>query len=99
MPRIQRLVAVAQDDQYPSRRYPAGHQPEHVDRRLVGPVNVLHHEHRRFARAQLDDQGRSNLVGDRLIEKRFSEPRPDVYGEIANRPERAGREEHIASTS
>ena len=99
MPRIQRLVAVAQDDEHRGRRDPAGHQPEHVERRLVGPVKILHHHHRRFAPAQFVDQRRCDLVGDRLTPKLFGELRPDLPGEVLNRSQGSGREQRVARTS
>ena len=40
-------VAVGHHEQQWQRRDPAGHEPHEVQRRLVAPAQVLHHEHAR----------------------------------------------------
>ena len=78
MSRVQRLLAVGQDDQRTGRRDPTRYQPQHVERGLVSPVNVLYHEHGRRVRAQVLDQRLGDLVRDRAVPKTLCKPRPDV---------------------
>ena len=54
-------VAVGQHQQQGQRRDPAGEEPHEVERRLVGPVQVLHHEHAR-AGTQGVEHRREDLV-------------------------------------
>jgi hypothetical protein len=96
MARVERVVAVAQDDQHTIRRDPARQQPEHVERRLVGPVHVLHDQHGRLVPAQLLDQRRRHLVRDRLTQQPLRELGAYVGGEVVNRPQRPRREKRIA---
>jgi len=97
--RIHRLVAVAQDDQHRVGGNPADDELEHVDRRLVSPVNVLDYHHGRLTSVQRVDQCRRDLVGDRVTAKPFGQLGSRVGGKVVDRPERSGREERIASAS
>ena len=99
MPRIHRLVAIAQHDQHRHTRDPTGDQPEHIHRRLVGPVHVLDNEDGRLASLQLVDQRCRDLVGDRLTGEPLGEPGPELTGEVVDRPQGPRREERIAGTS
>ena len=55
---IELVVAVAGEHERGNGLDLAREQPQHVERRLVGPVEVLEHEDRRAAPAQLADQRR-----------------------------------------
>ena len=69
MPRIERFLAIAQHDQHALAGDAAQHKPEHVERRLVCPVDVLHHEHRRLVPVEVIEQCGGDLVWNGLAEK------------------------------
>jgi hypothetical protein len=64
MARLQLVVAVRRHDHGRHVRETAGEEPQHVEGRLVGPVDVLEHEDRRPPGAQLGDERRGHLVRD-----------------------------------
>ena len=59
---VELLVAVAGDDERRHRFGPAGHQPQHVKRRLVRPMDVLEHQDRRRRRLELAQQRCRDVV-------------------------------------
>jgi hypothetical protein len=93
---VHHVVAVAQHDQHAVRRDPPRGEPEHVERGLVGPVEVFDDEHTRLVSSKLVDQCLSNPVRDGLTEKPLGELGSSVGAEVMDRAERSGREERIA---
>jgi len=92
------LAAVRDDQQCRDRIEPAGNQPQHVQRRLVGPVHVLEHEDRGHAPAELLDDSRCNLVGDRTAEHEIAEFRPCRLRDVEDRPQWPWGEQRVAGT-
>ena len=96
---VERVVAVAQHDQRTLSGDPACEEPEHVECCLVGPVDVLDHEHGRCVVVQVVDQRGSDLVGDGLAAQRLLKLGPEVRCEVVYRPQWPRCEERVASTS
>jgi hypothetical protein len=70
---VELVVAVAGEDEGGHALDLAGQQAQHVERRLVGPVEVLEHEHGRAPPGQLPHERAGDLVrpgfpGDELLE-------------------------------
>jgi hypothetical protein len=74
--------------------------PEHrdrIERRIVGPVDVLEDEHGRSRRQpELGDQQRLDVVRRRTGGQRALERRRDVADQVSNRAERARDREVVA---
>ena len=96
MARVDRLVAIAEHDQYVSGGNSAREQPDHVEGRLVRPVRVLDHEHGHLVAAQLLEERRGDLIRRRLGEQKACKGRPHLEGDVVDRPERTSREERVA---
>jgi len=62
---MQTVVAEAQRDEHGGRLDPAGKDSDDIERGLVGPVNVLEHEHAGRTPAELGQERPGNLVGPR----------------------------------
>ena len=102
MTRRRLTVPAREQEQHGERADAAREQGDHVERRLVGPVHVLEHEHgrprreRELVEQQAMDLVRRSLCGERLLERRRH-----AAGEVVDRPERprdrevvAGADEH-----
>ena len=95
-------AAKGQHEQRRNRRDPATEDRDRVECRLVGPVDVLEHEHRRPRRPfQLGDQQALDLVRRGARVERGLELDRDGTDEVTDRPQRtrdrqvvAGAEEH-----
>ncbi|HEY1275473.1 MAG TPA: hypothetical protein VGF25_11200 [Thermoleophilaceae bacterium] len=100
---VELLLPVRRDDERRQRRDPPGQQTQQVEGRLVGPVEILDHEHRRAPAAELLRQRRRErrrrgvLVGERRelaarvagdVQEGAERPR-GVEG-VAAAPEQAG---------
>jgi hypothetical protein len=94
---VELVVAIADDHQRRHRLHPAGEQPQDVERRLVRPVHVLEHEHGRDPRAQLARQRHHHRVRHRTTLNDRLQLAPGGLGNLDQRPERARREERVAS--
>ena len=106
--RVQRMARrrlAASEGQHEQRRQRADPPPEHgdrVERRVVRPVHVLEHEHRRPRRElELRDQQRLDVVRRGAGRERLLERRRDAPDEVADRAQRprdrevvAGAEQH-----
>ena len=88
-------VAVGQHQQQGQRRDPAGEEPHEVERRLVGPVQVLHHEHAR-AGTQGVEHRREDLVLGRGAAQQCGHRRAQLVRDVAQRAERAGGAQRVA---
>ena len=92
---VEAVVAIRADDE---RRdiHPAAEQPQHVERRLVAPVQVFDHEHRRLLR-ELVAQHREHLRrldgGTEDVRERIA-----LRGDVEQRPERAGSRERVTGS-
>jgi len=93
---IERVVAVAGQDQGRQGLHPAGQQPQDVEGRLVRPVHVLEDEHGRGPCAQLMRERRRHLVRHRPTRDDRLEFTPGPISDVEERPERTGREERVA---
>ena len=94
---IERVVAVGRDHQRRNGRDPACEQPQHVQRGLVGPVDILEHEDGRLSRGELPADRRGDLMRPHLAatDQRFELPADDL-GDLEQRSQRARREERVA---
>src|SRR5204862_7279931 len=88
---LELVVTVRTEDERRERLQPAAEQPQDVERRLVGPVEVLEHEDRRGAAAQLLGQRRDELMRQHVVRDHVLQLRK---GE--QRTERTLREQRIA---
>jgi hypothetical protein len=93
---VELVVAVAGEDEGGDALHLAGQEAQDVQRRLVGPVEVLEHEDARapsgeLANERTGDLVRSRLTGDQLLELAVSHLR-----DVEQRAERAGSEQPLA---
>jgi len=88
-------VAIGQHQQQGQARDPAGEEPHEVERRLVGPVQVLHHEHSR-TRTQGVEHRREDLVLGRGAAQQCGHRRAQLVRDVAQRPQRAGGAQRVA---
>src|SRR5262245_15076084 len=98
MSSIELVVAVRRDDEHRSGFYPATHQTQHVERSLIGSVDVLEHENRRRSRLQLLDECGGHLMRPRPAFDQRCELAPGRAGDVEQRAEWTGREERVACT-
>jgi len=86
---VELVVAVAGENEGGNALHLARQQAQHVERRIVGPVEVLEHEHGRAPAGQLTDERardlvRAGLPGDELLELATGH-----LGDVEERTERA----------
>ena len=62
---LELVISVAREHQRRHRGGRARQQHEHIERRLVGPVDILEHEHRGPAALEVPAQGRRDLMRTR----------------------------------
>jgi hypothetical protein len=90
-------VAERQHEERRQRGDAAAEDGDRVERRVVGPVNVLDHEDGRPRRQlELRQQKRLDLVRRRAPGEGLSERRRDAADEVADRPERPRDREVVA---
>ena len=94
--RVQLLLPIAQGDHGADRLDAAGDEADHVERRLVRPVDVLDHDDRRPAPAQLFDERRGHGVWDRVAAKEVAQSVARLGRDVVERAERLRRQERIA---
>jgi hypothetical protein len=91
------VVAVAGDDQARNRLDPPREQPQHVKRRLVGPVHVLEHQDGRRPGLQLPREGAHELVRHHRTLYDLREVATHRLGDIEQRAERTRSEQRITA--
>jgi hypothetical protein len=96
VPTVQLVVAVAGDQQRRDARDPPAAQPQHVERRLVGPVHVLEHDDRRPA--QLAQERRGHDVRRCALRHRRGELAAGDRADVLQGTQRGEREERVALT-
>ena len=94
--RVQLLLPIAQGDHGADRLDAAGDEADHVERRLVRPVDVLDHDDRRPAPAQLFDERRGHGVWDRVAAKEVGQSVACLGRDVVERAERLRRQERVA---
>ena len=94
---VHAVMAVARDDDRGDRLDAPHQQPQRIERRLVGPVDVLEYEHAWPARPQLPAQGRRNLVGHDAAGDDFLELAARVLGDREQRPQGTRGEQRVAT--
>ena len=94
---VELVVAVARDDQRRHRLDATAKQPQHVERGLVRPVQVLEHEDGRSVRLQFARQRRHDLVRLHSARHDLLELAAACLGDAEQRAERARREERVAA--
>ena len=99
MGEIERVVAVAGQDERGHRLDLACQQSQHVERRLVGPVQVLDDEHGRARAGELADERRGHLVRPSLARHELLELAAGDLGEVEERAERARGEQALAGSA
>src|SRR2546421_10457732 len=95
MAAIELVVAVAGEDKPWRVLHPPGEQPEHIERRLVRPVEILEHEHASPWAAQLQQERRRHLMRLRSACHQFLELSADALCDLEQRPERARGEQRV----
>ena len=95
---LQRVVTITGDDQRRNRFDPTTDQPQDVERRLVGPVNVLEHDDSRRPLVELAQQRARDLMRLAAPPGELLERATHGLGDIEQRPQGARSEQRIAST-
>ena len=90
------VIPIAGDQQGGRCLDPAAEQSQHVERRLVRPVDVLEHDDRRRTLPELREQGRSDLIWSRPAGAQTGELPTDPRRNIDQRAKRPGGEEGVA---
>ena len=93
---VQLVVAVAGHDQRRHRLDAAAQQRQHVERRLVGPVQILQDDDGARPRAGLAGDHRHHLVRLRARVEEVAQLTAGLVGDVDERAERAGREQRVA---
>jgi hypothetical protein len=91
------VVAVGAHDQCTGRQ-PTGDESRHVERCLVGPVEVLEDDDRGLARAELPEHSSRHVVRAGIAGEQPSELSVDIFGDIQQRAEWARCEEGVAGS-
>ena len=94
--RSQLIVAERDEREHGQRRDPAAEQLDDVERPLVGPVDVLDHEHRRGLVRQFGDERSHELVRHPPVGRKPTEVEAGVLRDVEERPECARREQPLA---
>jgi hypothetical protein len=92
---IDLVVAVAQKNECRSRVEPAAEQGDHVERRLVCPLDVVEYQHGRRARAQLSDECRRHCLGPSSLVDDVCQLAAHRVGHVDERAERPRREQRV----
>jgi hypothetical protein len=96
MAQLELVVAVGGEDQDGCGVGLPRQQPQDVEGGLVGPMQVLEHEHRRRAAGELARQRRRDLVRALLAGDDVREVAPGVLGDVEQRAQGARREQRVA---
>jgi hypothetical protein len=96
------VVPVGDEQQRPAEREPAAEERDHVERRLVGPVQVLQHDDRagglrrpvQRLEEQVEDLG---PVTARVLPQPLAQRAAEPAGDVVQRAERARGEQRVAS--
>ena len=92
----QLVVAVRAEDEQPRSVRAARQQPHRVERRLVGPVQVLEHDDGRLARAGRVEQRSGDLMRGRASVDRLGERTAELVRDVDERAERPRGGERVA---
>ena len=95
---IELVVAVAGEDERGHALDLARQQAQHVERRLVGPMEVLEDEDGWAPPGQLADERAGDLVRPGLARDELLELAAGHLGDVEERAERARREQALART-
>jgi hypothetical protein len=79
---IELVIAITGQDQGRDRADPSRQHRDHVERRLVGPMHVLEHDHRRHPASELPQQRRRHLVRLRRARDELLELAADRLGDV-----------------
>jgi hypothetical protein len=90
------VVAAGQHDQRAGLLDPPGGVAEHVERRVVGPVEILDHEHGGRPCGELLEQAAEHRVHRLPVGQRGGERALAAGGRVAQRAERARRHQVVA---
>ena len=96
MLRVELVVAAGEHEQRPERPDPPGGECQHVERGVVGPVDVLDHEHGRDLARQLAQQGGEHAVDRRAVGQRRRQRPVRLERDVMQRTERARRHQVVA---
>ena len=91
---LQLVVAVGRDHQRRHSRRPPAEQVHDVERRLVGPVEILQDDDRRAAKRAT--QRPEHLAGGCAALGHLRQLAADLGGDVEQRPERSRREQRLA---
>jgi hypothetical protein len=93
------IITVREDEERPAQREPAAQKRDHVERRVVGPMQVLEHHDRAGALARTVERLEQRVehlaalaIGDPLLEGAT-----DLAGDVVQRPEGAWGQQWVAS--
>ena len=93
---LELVVAVGDRDERRHRRDPACEQAEQVERRLVGPVQVLEHDDRWRAPPQLVEQRGQHVARPGAALDEVGQLAACLGGDVEQRPERPRRVQRLA---
>jgi len=95
--RGQVVVPVGDDEQHRQLAQPAAGEPQQVNRRLIGPVNILHHHHvQRPRRTDLPQQRAEQFLPPGSGRAQVQQLAAEMIGEIVERTEGTGGEQAVA---
>ena len=97
MGRRQVVVPVGHDEQHRRLAEPAAGEPQQVYGRLVGPVDIFHHDHAERSRyAHLAQQGTEQFLAAGPGYAQVQQVAAELVSQIVQWPERAGDEQAVA---
>jgi hypothetical protein len=98
VPAVELVVAIARDYKHGDGLNAPAEEPKHVERGLIGPVDILEHKHARPAGPELADERRRQLVRQDAAGHHLLELAAGVFGNREQRPERTRGEERVAAS-
>ncbi len=90
------VVAIGGHDERAEPVKPTAQQPEHVERGLVGPLQVLEHQHRRRRAFDIPRKRREHLVWEATAPHELVELATHGLGDVDERAEVARSEQRLA---
>ena len=96
MATVELVVSIGGEDERRNSLDLPGEQPQHVERRLVGPVHVFEDEHGGLP-LQLTHEPCCDLIGSGSARQELRELAAGVLGDLEHRSQRPRGEERIAS--
>jgi hypothetical protein len=93
---MQAVVAKTQRQDGRNRLDPTDHQPDNIERGLVGVVQVLEHQNARRPTPQLTKQRPRDLVGPRVALHQHRQLAADLRRGLEQRTERTGGKQRVA---